>query len=512
MDTGLKVNNGDTIGKTIIFAKNQSHARFIETCFNKMYPSLKGKFLEVVTHSSDQPEETINLFKQANKLPQIVVSVDMLDTGIDVPEILNLVFFKPVRSSAKYWQMVGRGTRLCADVFDIGKDKKEFYIFDYCGNIEFFGDNPKGIEPGATISITQRIFQLKVKLAVSLESLIEDDELNEFRNQLLDELLAEVIRLDENSFVNRPYLRLIKAFSDRNYWNNLTEDKVRSLDKTITALIVNADPDFDAKKLDVISYRIMDYYLNEDKSIANLIQQVKTTSNELLKQTTIPHVAAKKDLLKKSLNDTFWQNIDLKALENFRIEIRELMKFLDKPKQPQVYTNFTDELTGQIEIHDILIPYEGLPTYKARVESFIRKHRTFLVINKIKNNQPISGDELAQIKNLLFEEDPEAASHLDEALNGENFVLFIRSIIGLEASVAKEMFADFINRPNISAEQMTFMNTLIDYLTQNGTINKSMLFDRPFTDINQNGILGLFEDEDAFKIIKIIDGLNQSIA
>ena len=512
MDNGLKVNNGDTIGKTIIFAKNQSHARFIETCFDKMYPSLKGHFLEVVTHSSDKPEDTIDLFKVATKLPQIVVSVDMLDTGIDVPEILNLVFFKSVKSSAKYWQMVGRGTRLCENIFEIGVDKKEFYIFDYCGNLEFFGDNPKGMEPSATISITQRVFQLKVKLALSLENLVEDDELNEFRHQLLDGLHAEIIKLDENSFVNRPHLRLIKLFSDRNYWNNLSEDRVRSLNKTIIHLIINSDPDFDAKKFDVISYRIMDAYLNEDKAIANLISQAKITASELLKQTTIPHVAANKDLLKQALNDTFWQNIDLKTLENLRTEIRELMKFLDKQKQPKIYTNFTDELTGDIVVHDILEPYIGLPTYQARVESFIRKHRTFLVINKIKNNQPISGEELEQIKTLLFEEDPIAATHLDEALNGRNFIHFIRSIIGLEAAAAKEMFAEFINRPNISAEQMTFMNTLINYLTQNGSIDKSMLFDRPFTDINQGGVLGLFQEEDAFKIIKIIDGLNQSIA
>lgn len=512
MDKGLSVNNGDTVGKTIIFAKNQSHARFIETCFNKMYPSLKGHFLQVITHSSDKPEDAIDLFKQATKQPQIVVSVDMLDTGIDVPEILNLVFFKTVKSSAKYWQMVGRGTRLCPDVFGAGKDKKEFYIFDYCGNIEFFGDNPKGIEPGATISITQRIFLLKIQLAVSLEELVEDDELDEFRHQLLTELHNEVIRLDRESFVNRPHLRLIDIFSDRHYWNNLTEDKVRSLEKNIAGLILNADPDFDARRLDVITYRLMGAYLNEEKSLATLVSSVQTISNDLLKQTTIPHIAAKRDLLKLSLSDTFWQNIDLKIIEKFRLEVRDLLKFLEKKKQPRIYTNLTDELMGDIVVHDILVPYGELPTYQAKVESFIRKHKNFLVINKIKNNQAISGAELEQIKHLLFEEDPDTASHLDEALNGKNFIQFIRSIIGLDTVVAKDMFAEFINRPNISAEQMTFMNTLINYLTQNGTIDRNMLFDRPFTDINQEGVSGVFQDEDAIRIIKIIDCFNQNIA
>lgn len=512
LENGLKVHNGDTIGKTIIFAKNQAHARFIELCFNKLRPDYKGNFLQVITHSSDQPEAAIDSFKQANKMPQIVVSVDMLDTGIDVPDILNLVFFKSVKSSSKYWQMIGRGTRLCPNIFGVGEDKESFYIFDYCGNIEFFGDNPQGIEPSATISISQRIFQLKIKLAITLELLVEDDELNEFRHQLLDGLHTEILKLDRGSFINKPHLREIDTFSDRNYWNNLSEDKFRLLDKHILALIVNSDTDFDARKFDMLVYKLMDSYLSTDKSITNLVSAVKTTARELLKQTTIPHVAVKKELLKQILNDTFWQNIDLKAMENVRLEIRALMKFLEKDKQPQIYTNFTDELTGDITIHNILSVVNEPNDYQKRVETFIKRHKNFLVISKIKNNEPITKDELELIKKLLFDEEPETASHLEEALDGKSFILFIRSIVGLDIKAAKEIFAEFINRPDISAEQMNFMDTLINYLMQNGTIDKVKLFDRPFTDINQNGVLGVFEEKDAVKIINIIDVYNQSIA
>jgi len=512
MDNGLKVNNGDTIGKTIIFAKNQSHARFIETCFNKMYPSLKGHFLQVITHSTDKPEDAIDAFKQAEKLPQIVVSVDMLDTGIDVPEILNLVFFKPVKSSSKYWQMVGRGTRLCPDIFGPGKDKENFYIFDYCGNFEFFGNNPLGIEPSQTFSITQRIFKLKIRLAATLEKLVEDDELNEFRHHLLDEMHAEITALNQESFVNRPHLKLIKTYTNRNYWNTLPEAKIRSLEKNILGLLINSDPDFDARKFDVIAYRIMDALLNKDHNLATFIATVKKTATALLKQTTIPQIAAKKELLKQALLDTYWENIDLNNINHFRLQIRGLIKFLEKKVQSQVFTQITDELTGEMTIHDILELYDDLPSYQSKVASFIKKHKNFLVINKIQNNQPITEEELDLIKDLLFKEDPDTASHLDEALNGQNFIVFIRSIIGLDVKAAKEMFAEFINRPSISAEQMNFMNTLIDYLTENGTINKNVLFDRPFTDINHHGVLGVYKDDDALKIIQIIDGFNQHIA
>lgn len=509
MDNGLKVNNGETVGKTIIFAKNQNHAKFIDECFNKMYPQYRGHFLKVVTHSSDKPEDTIDQFKQANKLPQIVVSVDMLDTGIDVPEILNLVFFKSVKSSSKYWQMVGRGTRLCPDIFGEGKDKEHFYIFDYCGNIEFFGDNPDGIEPGAALSLTQRVFLLKITLGGTLEKLAADDELNEFRSSILDDLQQEVLALNRESFVNRPHLRLIEAFSGREHWNSLTEDKTRELTRNIAPLLINSDLDFDARRFDIIVYRLMNFLLTDDKRISKYIDTIKLTANALLKQTSIPQVAAKKELLKSLINDTYWENLTIARAEYIREEIRAIVKFIEKNKQSRFYTNFGDELTGEIETVDIIGPYIGLETYNQRVASFIRKHDNYIVISKIKNNEPISAEELEQVKTLLFEEDAEAASHLDEVLNGRDFITFIRSIIGLDAKAAKKLFAEFINRPGITAEQIRFIDILVDYLTQNGAIEKPILFDRPFTDINQNGILGVFQDEDAVKIIKIIDGFNK---
>lgn len=285
MDKGLKVNSGDTVGKTIIFAKNQLHAKFIETCFNNLYPHEKGHFLQVVTHSSDQPQTTIDLFKLPEKKPQIVVSVDMLDTGIDVPDILNLVFFKAVKSSSKYWQMVGRGTRLRPDIFGFGEDKTTFYLFDYCGNIEFFGGHPEGIQPGETFSLTQRVFMLKMQLAATLEKFVADDELNEYRSTVLDELHQEILKLYRNreSFVNRPHLRLIEAFSNRHHWNNLTEDKIREVNKNLTPLLLNFNTDFDGRRFDLIMYHLMDAFLNEEETLPKYISVVKNYGYSIIK-------------------------------------------------------------------------------------------------------------------------------------------------------------------------------------------------------------------------------------
>ncbi len=507
---GLHVNNGETIGKTIIFAKNQSHARFIETCFNEMFPSLKGNFLRVITHSSDKPEEAIAAFQNAGKPPHIAVSVDMLDTGIDVPQILNLVFFKEVKSSAKYWQMIGRGTRLSPDIFGLGQDKKHFYIFDYCGNFEFFGDHPKGIEPVLTLSLTQRVFLAKIELAKTLENYVEDDDLSSYRNTILDELHAELLTIEKESFVNRPHAQLLELFGNRAYWNHISKEKRRIIIKDISGLLINDDPDFDARRFDITNYYLILARLNDSKESEKLIINIKGIAQQLLKQTTIPQVAAKKELLKNMLQDIFWLNADVHAIENLRLEIRAIVKFIEKGKRENFYTNFTDELTGEIEIMDIMEPSSVYENYHKRVADFIRKHGNYIVINKIKNNQPISTDELEQVKQLLFTEDPDAANHLNEVLNGQHFMHFIRSIIGLDISVAKTLFADFINKPGITASQMNFINTLINFLNQNGTIDKNMLFERPFTDINSNSVLGLFEEQDAHKIISILDAVNES--
>ncbi len=170
MQNGLKVEGGDRLGKTIIFAKNQAHAQFIEARFNAAYPHLAGHFARVITYESGSYAQTlIDEFSKKNKPPHIAISVDMLDTGIDVPEVVNLVFFKPVRSKTKFWQMMGRGTRLYRDLFGPGQDKEFFRVFDYCQNLEFFGANPELSEASASKSLSERLFAARLDLVRTLD-------------------------------------------------------------------------------------------------------------------------------------------------------------------------------------------------------------------------------------------------------------------------------------------------------------------------------------------------------
>src|SRR4029434_2718610 len=138
MTRGQKLSGGSRLGKTIIFAKNQDHAEFIAERFNANYPHYKGEFARVITFKTEYAQSLIDNFSSKEKAPHIAISVDMLDTGIDIPEVVNLVFFKLVRSKTKFWQMLGRGTRLCPDLFWPGQNKAFFYVFDYCQNLEYF--------------------------------------------------------------------------------------------------------------------------------------------------------------------------------------------------------------------------------------------------------------------------------------------------------------------------------------------------------------------------------------
>jgi type I restriction enzyme R subunit len=206
---GLKVEGGDKLGKTIIFAKNHKHAEFIQKLFYKEFPEYGGAYLDVIDNYADYSQDLIDKFKDSKKFPQVAVSVDMLDTGIDVPEIVNLVFFKPVRSYSKFWQMIGRGTRLCKGLFGEGNDKKNFYIFDLCENFEFFETIINQKETGITESISQRIFTRRLRMLQAIANMDHTDyeKHSGFREALLNLTQIEICRIDSESFIVKPYMK-----------------------------------------------------------------------------------------------------------------------------------------------------------------------------------------------------------------------------------------------------------------------------------------------------------------
>jgi type I restriction enzyme, R subunit len=514
MAHGIKVQGGDKLGKSIIFAKNHNHAVFIEQRFNKNYPEYAGKFLRVIDNYESKAQNLLEVFvdEYEEHDPQIAVSVDMMDTGVDAPRVVNLVFFKQVKSSSKFWQMIGRGTRLCPDLFGQGQHKTHFLIFDYCENFEFFDANPDGIEGKLVKSLTQQIFAAKLEVALLIRAKVDStDEQRALATAYLDELQQLVSQLDRERFVVKAKLRAVVEFSDKARWQNLSRSDMLDINTHLSSLILPAkDDDELARRFDVLILNYQLGLLSGAYSTDRYINQISRIAKDLLKKQNIPAIALQVPLLNDLQADIFWQAININRLDEVRLALRDLMKYLDKESQTNVTTTFEDTLDhAGIAEHDLIPAYGKLQSYKDRVESYIRNHSDHLVIQKLKTNKPITETEINALEAILF--DGETVGTKQDYIDtyGEKPLgEFIRSIIGLDMRAVQEAFAEFIQAGTLRADQVTFINNIINYLTRNGTIDKKLLFEPPFTHINDQGLLGVFDDAAATKVIKLIDRVN----
>jgi type I restriction enzyme R subunit len=516
MTFGQKIKGGDKLGKSIIFARNHKHAIFIEERFNKNYPEYSGKFLRVIDNYEAKAQDLLETFCLKNEEidPQIAVSVDMMDTGVDAPRVVNLVFFKPVKSATKYWQMIGRGTRLCPNLFAPGENKKYFLIFDFCENFEYFNEFPEGIIPVVPRSLSQQLFEIKLQIAMELRSNGDstDDE-QKLANAFIDELHDLIATLDQKRFVVRKELRLVNEFTKRARWENISKGDFADICNHLSKLPdVASNDDELAKRFDLILLNLQLALLLKSNRQVNLIANISRTGMLLMKKKNIPAVNDKIETIKTIQTDEFWQNVSLYQLEKVRIDLRDLIKFIDTAEKKTVYTHFEDTLDpDKVTEFDIIPSYTRLQSYRDRVKSFIRKNKDYLVIHKIQKNIQITPDELNLLEKLLFEGDIGTKEDFKKEYGDMPLVKFIRSILGLDESVAKQLFTDFIQSGNLSADQIKFIDNIIDFLTLNGTIDKEMLFEPPFTDINDQGITGVFKDDSqVIRIIRIIDEVNKN--
>tara|TARA_B100000674_G_scaffold431393_1_gene388540 strand:+ start:10268 stop:13708 length:3441 start_codon:yes stop_codon:yes gene_type:complete len=512
MTDGLKIEGGDKLGRTIIFAANQKHAQFITDCFVERYPQFESGFISVIHNAVSHSQSLIDAFcdKEKENNPQIAVSVDMMDTGVDAPRVLNLVFFKLVRSYSKFWQMIGRGTRLCPDVFGPDQPKTEFLIFDVCQNFEFFSEKPKGYEGSNNKPLTQQIFDARLKLSVLLKETGETENV-ELATELLDGLHGQILGLDKNRFQVKMQLKHVEEFQARERWNNLDSVDLHVIEDYLSALPIPEAVNENARRFDLmmLMLQIADLLMDKskkDKYCGNLMN----IAEQLGEKYTIPAVAKAKKTIESLKNEQFYEELTQKKIEAIRVEIRELVQYLESAKQGIYYTNFKDT-EAVVEEGPALTGYGNNKIYKQRVESFIRENRTQIVISKINNNEPITEGELLQLEKILFDGDERGTK--EDYINqyGEQPLgVFIRSIIGLSQEAASAAFADFIQDGNLRADQITFINNIISYLTKNGVIEKKMLFEAPFTDDHYEGLTGVFEMDDAHRIISLVQGINDN--
>jgi type I restriction enzyme R subunit len=510
MEHGIKVEGGDKLAKTIIFARSHQHAMFIEERFNKQYPAYKGAFLKVIDYREEYKYDLLNQFKSRDKLPQIAVSVDMLDTGIDVPEVCNLVFYKPVRSSAKYWQMIGRGTRLCRDLFGPGEHKTEFVIFDFCENFEFFGQNPQGFGGSKAKSLSQRLFEIRLRLAqVLLQE--KESEYQAYAQKLMEQLIAQTKALNLDSFIVRQHLRMVEKYQDRHAWNVLSDLDIRDLFEHIAPLVVESDQDEMAKRFDAMMLDLQLFTHIGDTRQAGLMKQVTGIAGQLLKKGSIPAVAQRMDTLRWLHAGEWAGEANVLGLERIREELRELLKFLEREKQPLVYTTYEDSFESNAQEHNLIFNANNLDAYKRKVQRYILEHRQHIVIHKLRNNEPVTQAELQELERMLFEQgELGTKAQFIEAYGDQPLGRFIRSIIGLEANAAKQAFAQLLQTGSFNSQQIRFIDTIINFFTEKGVLEPSRLFESPFTDLHSNGIMGVFDEGTSSRIIEMLERVNRN--
>lgn len=511
MQNGIKIEGGDKLGKSIIFAKNHNHAVFIEERFNTNYPHLAGKFLRVIDNQVKYADTLIDEFDVGTKDPFIAVSVDMLDTGIDIEEIVNLVFLKRVKSRTKFWQMIGRGTRLCEDLFGPGVDKTCFYIFDYCENFEFFGKNPKGIEAQPQESIKEKIFKRRLQIARLLAAdATKTDEVRALHKELLDQLHTQVATVNIESFVVRPHRRYVERYIERSSWDNLKPNDYHDISKHLSGLPSPDGDDEFARRFDLLCLNLAVSFIEVTTRQEGYTETVISLARDLEKKKNIPAVAAKLDFIKTIQTEDYWENLSTPAIEHLRKELRELIKFIDSDGGlTRVYTNFEDEFGEAMVVREFIPGYGDRENYRLKVERFVRDHKDHITIRRLMQNKPITAGDIQGFEEILFSEQGVGTrDQFEKTFGKQSLGKFIRSIVGLDREAAKEAFGDFLIGKKLSADQITFINQIVEHLVKNGVMNLEKLFEQPFTDLHAEGLAGVFPN-DAERIIALVEDINR---
>ncbi|TAE78415.1 MAG: DUF4145 domain-containing protein [Verrucomicrobia bacterium] len=509
MERGHKVAEGDRLGKTILFARNHDHAVFIEERFNFHYPHLKGHFARIIDNKAKYPQSLIDDFSIPDKNPHIAISVDMLDTGIDVPEVVNLVFFKPVYSRTKFWQMIGRGTRLCPDLYGPGLDKQDFRVFDFCFNFDFFRENPEGIEGSVAQPLGVRLFHSRVRLIGHLQGQPELAPKGELLGSVKETLRTEIAGMNRDNFLVRMHLRTVERFQQDGTWEGaIDKSSLHQLANEVAGL-PSAAPmdDIEPRLFDLTLLRMqLAHVEGMGGHFETLRNQVTGIASQLEEKTAIPAVKAQLAYLQAIQEPSFWEGIDLDLLEEVRLRLRDLTRFIDKSKRRNVYSNFKDEIQGIREGEPIPIPTMTGAQYEKKVRDYLRNHLDHFVIGKLRQNQPLTPTDLEQLETLLVEigetHGPVLLDGLLRRTESPSLAHFVRRTVGLDRSAVLALFSDFLEIRDLNPAQIRFIGTLVDQLAARGIVDASALYEPPFSDVHAGGPDELFAGKDS-----VIEGI-----
>ena len=503
MTNGLKIDYGEKLGKTIIFAKNHEHAEKILKVFNSEYPYLTN-YAKVIDNYMTYAQSAIDEFSDPKKMPQIAISVDMLDTGVDIPEVLNLVFFKKVLSKAKFWQMIGRGTRLCPGLIN-GKDKEKFYIFDFCNNFEFFRLN-KGKPSPNFLPLQGAIFNLEFEICYKLQSLeYQQERLIKYRDGLVDIMVGKVKELPRDNFAVRQHLKYVELYANSDNYSSLTYEDTLVVKDELCPLILPDGDEVSAVRFDALMYGIELAYLVGKKytrARSDLSKKVRGIADV----ANIPEVAAQSELIDKILHTTYVEDAGINEFEHIRESLRDLMKYISN--HHVIYeTDFVDDLLD-IKWNDSELETDELKNYKAKAEYYVRKHQDDFVIAKLRANKPLNKADIDSLEKILWSEVGTKADY-EEEYGKKPLGEFVREIVGLDMNAAKEAFKDYLDdNTSLDSRQIYFVNQIVEYIVHNGMMKDfSVLQESPFTD--QGSVADIFTDFAVWTgIRKVIEQIN----
>ncbi len=514
MTEGVKVAGGDRLGKTIVFAKNQKHADFIKERFDANFPSLNaGNFARVITHQVKYGQSLIDDFSNESKAPHIAISVDMLDTGIDVPEVVNLVYFKPLRSKTKFWQMLGRGTRLCPDLFGPGEHKTRFKVFDFCQNLEYFSQELVPADSSSGKSLNEILFCERLELLQTLDSI---ESLGDERAEVAATLHKAVESMNPDNFLVRPHLELVERFSALKAWETISLTDLSALADRVAKLPDQLDADSEeAKRFDVMMLNAQLGLLRNTPFERQRTRIIGVASALEDLGTAIPAVAQQLQLIFAIQTDEWWADVTYPMIEDARKRLRGIVHLIKHTTNNVLYSDFTDEIGESIEIElpgtGGAVPSVEFDQFRKKAQHFLKEHLAEEVVAKVRSGEPLTTADIEDLQRILVAAgigDTGTFAEASERTGG--FGLFIRSLVGLDRAAAMQAFTKFLDHKRYNGNQIRFVGMVIDYLTEYGTIEVRRVYDSPFTSVAPEGPEAIFVNDDLDEFFGIVSRFDET--